>query len=148
MLLVSEYAGANPAGVIALGLAVTPSAEPRLVSLTLTTTLSPSLPAQAFNVSLKAGESKELGTVTWKPARIGATVFELGIPDRKSGEFRHGEDYWAPGTPPRLGYPTPVWGGQMEFPLDFPEGLHYAVGKSQWTKDWNYVLPADRKSVV
>ena len=100
------------------------------------------LPAQAFNVSLKAGESKELGTVTWKPARIGATVFELGIPDRKSGEFRHGEDYWAPGTPPRLGYPTPVWGGQMEFPLDFPEGLHYAVGKSQWTKDWNYVLPA------
>ena len=74
--------------------------------------------------------------------RLGATVFELGTPNRKSDEFRHGEDYWAPGTPPKLGFPTPVWGGQMEFPLDFPDGMNYTVGKSQWTKDWNYVLPA------
>ena len=74
--------------------------------------------------------------------RAGATVFELGTPNRKSDEFRHGEDYWAPGTPPKLGFPTPVWGGQMEFPLDFPDGMTYTVGKSQWTKDWNYVLPA------
>ena len=66
----------------------------------------------------------------------------IGTPNRKADEFRHGEDYWAPGTPPKLGFPTPVWGGQMEFPLDFPDGMNYTVGKSQWTKDWNYVLPA------
>ncbi len=100
------------------------------------------LPETPFAVSVKAGEIKELGTIEWKPVRLGETVFELGMPNRKANEFRHGEDYWNPGTRPKLGYPTPVWGGQMEFPLDFPNGMTYTVGKSHWTKDWNYVLPA------
>ncbi len=100
------------------------------------------LPVQEFTVAVKAGETKQLGTIEWMPVRLGETVFELGTPNRKSDEFRHGEDYWSPGTPPKLGFPTPVWGGQMEFPLDFPDGMSYTVGKSQWTKDWNYVLPA------
>ena len=100
------------------------------------------LPAKEFTVAVKAGETKQLGTIEWQPVRTGATVFELGTPNRKSDDFRHGEDYWVPAPSPKLGFPTPVWGGQMEFPLDFPEGMHYTVGKSQWTKDWNYVLPA------
>ena len=100
------------------------------------------LPAKEFTVTVKAGETTQLGAIDWNPVRLGATVFELGTPNRKSDEFRHGEDYWAPGMPPKLGFPTPVWGGQMEFPVDFPKGMNYTVGKSQWTKDWNYVLPA------
>ena len=100
------------------------------------------LPAKPFTVAVKAGETSQLGTVEWTPTRVGATVFELGYPSRKADKFRHGEDYWNPGTPPKLGFPTPIWGGQMEFPLDFPDGMNYTVGKSQWTKDWNYVLPA------
>jgi rhamnogalacturonan endolyase len=100
------------------------------------------LPAKEFTVTVKAGETTPLGDVEWKPVRVGATVFELGTPNRQSDEFRHGEDYWVPGTPPKPGFPTPVWGGQMEFPLDFPDGMTYTVGQSQWTKDWNYVLPA------
>ena len=99
-------------------------------------------PPQPFSVNVNAGETTQLGNVEWTPVRLAATVFELGTPNRKSDEFRHGEDYWNPGTPPKLGFPTPVWGGQMEFPLDFPNGMAYAVGKSQWPKDWNYVLPA------
>ncbi|RYD67507.1 MAG: hypothetical protein EOP84_30480, partial [Verrucomicrobiaceae bacterium] len=89
------------------------------------------LPAKPFSVSVKAGEIKDLGTIAWTPVRQGQAVFELGTPDRKASEFRHGEDYWNPGTPPKLGYPTPVWGGQMEFPLDFPDGMTYTVGQSQ-----------------
>ena len=100
------------------------------------------LPEKPFGVSVKAGEIVQLGTVTWTPSRVAPTVFELGLPNRKADEFRHGEDYWNPGKPPKLGFPTPVWGGQMEFPLDFPTGMHFTVGRSQWTKDWNYVLPA------
>ena len=73
---------------------------------------------------------------------MGATVFELGYPNRKADEFRHGDDYWAPGESPKLGYPTPVWGGQMEYPLDFPDGMKYTVGKSRWATDWNYILPS------
>jgi rhamnogalacturonan endolyase len=100
------------------------------------------LPAQPFRVAVKAGSTTSLGEVVWTPVRKGATVFELGVPNRKADEFRHGEDYWQPATPPKLGFPTPVWGGQMEFPLDFPQGMTYAVGSSQWPLDWNYVLPA------
>jgi rhamnogalacturonan endolyase len=100
------------------------------------------LPAQPFGVAVMAGQATDLGTVTWTPARVGATVFELGYPDRKAGEYRHGEDFWAPEKSPKLGYPTPVWGGQTYFPADFPAGMTYTVGKSRWATDWNYVLPS------
>ncbi len=100
------------------------------------------LPAKPFGVKVTAGATTDLSTVTWTPIRVGATVFELGYPNRKADKFRHGEDYWAPGVAPKLGYPTPVWGGQVEYPLDFPDGMTYAVGKSRWARDWNYVLPS------
>ena len=100
------------------------------------------LPAKPFAVNVTAGQTSDLGTITWTPKRVGATVFELGTPDRKAGEFRHGDDFWSPAPAPKLGYPTPVWGGQVEFPLDFPDGMTYTVGKSRWPIDWNYVLPS------
>ena len=100
------------------------------------------LPAKPFAVTVTAGKATDLGTVTWTPARVGATVFELGYPDRKASKYRHGEDFWAPEKSPKLGYPTPVWGGQMYFPADFPDGMTYTVGKSRWATDWNYVLPS------
>lgn len=100
------------------------------------------LPAKPFAVTVAAGKATDLGTVTWVPARVGTTVFELGTPDRKAGEYRHGEDFWAPEKSPKLGYPTPVWGGQMSFPADFPDGMKYTVGTSRWATDWNYVLPS------
>ncbi len=100
------------------------------------------LPATPFAVKVAAGATTDLGTVTWIPKRVGATVFELGYPNRKADKFRHGDDFWAPGVPPKLGFPTPVWGGQMEYPLDFPNGLNFTVGKSRWEADWNYCLPS------
>ena len=100
------------------------------------------LPAKPFGVKVTAGATTQLSTVEWTPKRVGPTVFELGYPNRTADKFRHGEDYWAPGVAPELGYPTPEWGGQVEFPLDFPDGMTYAVGKSRWATDWNYVLPS------
>jgi fibronectin type 3 domain-containing protein len=100
------------------------------------------LPAKPFAVTVTAGKETDLGTVTWTPARVGATVFELGYPDRKASEFRHGEDFWSPEKSPKLGYPTPVWGAQMYFPADFPDGMNFVVGKGRWATDWNYVLPS------
>jgi rhamnogalacturonan endolyase len=100
------------------------------------------LPKVPFAVKVTAGATTDLSSITWTPKRIGPTVFELGTPNRKADEFRHGEDFWAPGVAPKLGFPTPEWGGQMEFPLDFPQGMIYAVGKSRWAIDWNYCLPS------
>lgn len=100
------------------------------------------LPAKPFAVTVSAGQTSDLGTITWLSKRVGATVFELGSPNRKADEFRHGDDFWAPAPAPKVGYPTPVWGGQVEFPLDFPGGMAYTVGKSRWPIDWNYALPS------
>jgi rhamnogalacturonan endolyase len=100
------------------------------------------LPAKPFAVKVSAGKATDLGIVKWTPTRVGATVFEMGSPDRKASEYRHGEDFWAPEKSPKLGYPTPIWGGQMYFPADFPKGVTYTVGKSRWATDWNYLLPS------
>ena len=99
------------------------------------------MPAKPFAVTVTAGTPTDLGIVTWTPQRVGATVFELGYPDRKADKFRHGEDYWVPEPSPKLGYPTPIWGGEREFVLDNPNGLTYTVGQNQWPRDWSYIIP-------
>ena len=100
------------------------------------------VPDKPFAVTVNAGTPTDLGAVTWTPLRVGPTVFELGYPDRKADKFRHGEDYWVPEPSPKLGYPTPIWGGEREFVLDNPNGLAYTVGTSQWARDWSYIIPA------
>ena len=100
------------------------------------------VPAAPFAVRAAAGSVTELGAVKWTPMRVGPTVFELGYPNRKADKFRHGEDYSFPDLSPKLGFPTPVWGAQMEFPVDFPNGLTYTVGRSRWSTDWNFILPS------
>jgi hypothetical protein len=40
--------------------------------------LESNLPATPFGVRVKAGTTTQLGTVTWTPTRVGATVFEIG----------------------------------------------------------------------
>ncbi len=99
------------------------------------------VPSKPFAVTVTAGTPTDLGTVTWTPQRVGATVFELGYPDRKADKFRHGEDYWVPEPSPKLGYVTPIWGGEREFVLDNPNGLTYTVGQNQWPRDWSYIIP-------
>ncbi len=100
------------------------------------------VPPKPFAVNVTAGAATDLGSVTWTPVRVGPTVFELGYPDRKADKFRHGEDYWVPEPSPKLGYPTPIWGGEPEFPVDNPNGLNYTVGQNQWPRDWSYIIPA------
>ncbi len=104
------------------------------------------LPAKAFAVTVTGGQTTNLGTVTWSLKRVGATVFELGYPNRKTDKYRHGEDFWAPEHSPAFGFPTPVWGGQAYYLQEFPKGVNYSVGHSRWSKDWNYILPSQLDS--
>jgi len=48
------------------------------------------------------------------------------VPDRTAKEFKHGNDYFH-------GF---VW---QNISSEFPNPLEYTVGKSDWSKDWNYV---------
>ncbi len=79
------------------------------------------------NVTVSAGRATALGNVIWNVPHKGRSIaWEIGVPDRSAREFRHGTDYFH-------GY---VWANPQS---EFPNPLEYTIGKSDWTKDWNYV---------
>ena len=99
------------------------------------------IPASPFVVTVAAGATTNLGQVIWRPARVGATVFEIGYPDRNATEFRHGEDWWVGDIGPGPTNPLPIWSKWLECPFDFPNGPNYVVGQSRWSTDWNFIQP-------
>ena len=80
------------------------------------------------DVTVTAGQHLDLGPLTWTPVRHGRQVWEIGVPDRSAGEFRHGDDYWH-------------WGLYYRYPQEFPDDVHFTIGKSNPRTDWNYVQP-------
>jgi rhamnogalacturonan endolyase len=80
------------------------------------------------DVVVKAGETLELGPLTWKPVRYGRTLWEIGVADRTAAEFRHGEHYWQ-------------WGLYLKYAEEFPDDVRFVIGKSDPRRDWNYAQP-------
>jgi rhamnogalacturonan endolyase len=80
------------------------------------------------NVTVAAGQKVVLGRLEWTPKRFGETVWEIGVPNRTAREFRHGDHFWQ-------------WGLYYKYPAEFPQDVRYVVGKSDWSRDWNYVQP-------
>jgi hypothetical protein len=84
------------------------------------------------NITVAAGQMLNLNTVNWTPTRVGPTVWEIGIPDRDTKEFKNGHSAQVvAGVLP----PYAVW-GTFQQPTD---NLTYTVGQSNWATDWNYV---------
>ncbi len=80
----------------------------------------------AAPVIVTAGETLDLGTLTWNVPRSGSWLaWEVGLPDRDSREFRHGDDYFTPFA----------W---TLFNDDLPNPLVYDVSSSLASQDWNY----------
>ncbi len=77
------------------------------------------------DVTVAAGKPLNLGKLDWKPVRYGKQLWEIGIPNRTAGEFRHGDDYWH-------------WGLYTLYPKEFPNDVNFTVGKSDPRTDWNY----------
>jgi autotransporter-associated beta strand protein len=100
------------------------------------------LPATPFSVTVTAGATNNLGNLTWTPTRVGATVWEIGVPDRSAHEFFHGTDFWLADIGPSPAQPSPNWMKSFDFPTDFPTGLVYTVGQSQWATGWNFAHTA------
>ena len=81
------------------------------------------------NVTITANTTNALGNLTWNVTHPGGQIaWEIGIPDRSAGEFRHGTNYWY----------AFLW---ETYSNDFPNPLTYTVGTSNWTNDWNYAHP-------
>ena len=76
-------------------------------------------------LTVSAAQKVDLGQIVWTPVRDGRQVWEIGVPDRTAGEFLHGDHYYQ-------------WGLYNQYPKDFPNDVHYIVGKSDFHKDWNY----------
>ena len=73
------------------------------------------------------GTTTNLGTLTWTVPHQGLSIaWEIGLPNRTTTEFRHGNEYSRPG----------MWLG---FHNEFPNPLTYTVGTSNWTNDWNFI---------
>lgn len=81
-------------------------------------------------VEVKADSKTKLGTLMWTPETNGATIWQIGTPDRTAGEYRHGDDYHQ-------------WGNWLDYPLDFPDGVDFYVGRSKERTDWNYAHPVN-----
>ena len=76
------------------------------------------------NVTINAGKTLRSGTIAWAPVRFGRQLWEIGIPNRTSGEFLNGDHYWR-------------WGIYNQYPSQFPHDITYTIGKSNFHTDWN-----------
>ena len=80
------------------------------------------------DITVSQGSKTNIGKLNWTPVRYGNQLWEIGIPDRSAAEFRHGDHYWQ-------------WGLYMLYPKEFPNDVNFTIGKSDWSKDWNYCQP-------
>ena len=77
-------------------------------------------------VTVTAGQTLNLGTLSWNIARSGTWLaWEIGTADRDSREFRHGNDYFTPHL-------------YEQFSGELPNPLEYTIGTSNPATDWNY----------
>jgi len=98
------------------------------------------VPSAHFSVTVNGGQTNNLGNVVWAPTRVGATVWEMGVPDRDTTEFRHGADYWHGDLGNATNFPV-NWAQWQDYNLDFPNGVNYTNGQSRWSADWDYAQP-------
>jgi rhamnogalacturonan endolyase len=77
------------------------------------------------NIVVRAGDDLQLGMLNWQPVHYGRQLWEIGVPDRSAGEFRHGDHYWQ-------------WGLYYNYTNEFPHDVNYTIGRSDYHKDWNY----------
>ncbi|KAH7305894.1 family 4 polysaccharide lyase [Stachybotrys elegans] len=74
---------------------------------------------------------------TWVEEKSGTEVWRIGVPDKTSGEYRHG---YAPDTSkPLQPEEYRVYWGKYDFPKEFPEGVKFHVGESDEAQDLNYI---------
>jgi len=78
------------------------------------------------DVIAKSGSSFNVPAQVWTPKTFGQQLWQIGTPDRLSTEFRNGLNYR-------------MYGNELLFPQQFPQGVNYIVGQSKANIDWNYV---------
>jgi rhamnogalacturonan endolyase len=76
-------------------------------------------------------------TATWTAESAGTELWRIGTPDRSSGDFRHGNERDTTRTNRPKQYR--LYWAVHDFPKDFPDGVNFHVGRSNITRDFNYI---------
>lgn len=77
------------------------------------------------HVAIGCDQDTALGPLTWEPRRFGPQLWEIGYPDRTAGKFRHGDHFWRAQL-------------HRKYAQEFPEGVRFRIGQSDFRTDWNY----------
>jgi rhamnogalacturonan endolyase len=75
------------------------------------------------DVTLKEGQTLDLGQLVWTPVRYGTQLWDIGVPNRFGSEFLDGDNFWH-------------WGWYVQYAQLFPNDVNYTIGKSDYKKDW------------
>jgi rhamnogalacturonan endolyase len=88
------------------------------------------------DVEIIAGEVHTVHA-RWREENAGTEIWRIGVPDKSSGEYKHGYEL----DPVRPNHPEQyrIYWGIYDFPKEFPDGVQYKVGESTEVKDLNYV---------
>lgn len=76
-------------------------------------------------VLVDAGKTTNLGNIAWVPVTHGKTLWQIGVADRSTREFKNGDN-------------VRHWANYMRYPRDFPDDVAYTIGKSRPDRDWNF----------
>ena len=77
------------------------------------------------DVEVEAGKDTDLGELKWEPIKHGRRLWQIGVADRSSAEFKGGDDYRH-------------YGNFLRYPKDFANDVTFVVGKSKEAEDWNF----------
>lgn len=76
-------------------------------------------------VVVTAGGKTELGALEWKPVTHGKTLWQIGVADRSTTEFKRGDD-------------VRHYDNFTRYLKDFPDDVTFTIGKSKESEDWNF----------
>ncbi len=76
------------------------------------------------NVEVKAG-AVDLGVIKWTAITHGKTLWQIGMPDRSTQEFKDGLNYRH-------------FTNLTRYPVSFPNDVTFTIGKSKEAEDWNF----------
>ncbi|KAK6085713.1 rhamnogalacturonate lyase [Seiridium cupressi] len=88
------------------------------------------------DIVITGGEEQSV-SVEWSEESEGTEIFRIGTPDKSSGEYRHG--YVRDETHPRHPEEYRIYWPVYDYVDEFPEGVSYKVGESNFSTDLNYV---------
>ncbi len=80
-------------------------------------------------IEVSKDKNTDVSLLTIEPIKKGRMLWQIGEADGGAMEFKNGRNYHQ-------------WDNYVRYRKDFPNDVHYIVGESDWTQDWNYIQPA------